>query len=61
MCENAIVTDLMEDKKEDEGNFECEIDRSTTKLLPGTSVNKNIEIPAGALTTKNAFKKLAFS
>lgn len=61
MCENAVLTDLIEDKQEDQGNFEVEIDRSTTKLLAGTSVNKNIEIPAGSLTTKNAFRKLAFS
>ena len=61
MCENAVLTDLIEDKQEDQGNFEVEIDRSTSNLLPGTSVTKNCEIPVGALTTKNASKKLAFT
>ena len=61
MCDNAVITDLIEDKKEDEGNFEVEIDRSTTNLFPGSSINRNVDIPVGALTTKNAFKKLAFT
>ena len=63
LAEGAILTDLMEDPKEKMEKFECEMmgARNTAKLVRGTEVVPNRDVPASALSIKNEFKKLNLS
>ena len=61
VVEGAQIHEILEQADDKKDEFECEIDRPTNKMIPGTKFLYNKDIPASELTRKNQFKKLNFT
>ena len=63
VVKGAVIHDIIEHKIEAaEKEFECELEyQPTKKMLPGTTLAMNKDIPASALTRKMQFQKLNFT
>lgn len=63
IVKGAVIHEIIEQKKEEaEKEFECELEyQPTKKMLPGTTLAMNKDVPASALTRKMQFQKLNFS
>ena len=61
LIEGAQLTDLLKQEDEKMEEFEVEIHPNGRKIVPGTKIRMNSDVPASALTLKNQFKKLNYS
>lgn len=64
IVKGAVVTGLLPQEEDEMKEFECEIEKPKgrdKKLLPGTTVSTNADLPASSLTLKNQFKKLNYT
>ena len=61
IVEGAQIHEILEQADEKKEEFECEIERPTNHMIPGTKILFNNEIAASELTRKNQFKKLNFT
>lgn len=52
------MTDLLNQQDNELANFEVELPIQKHKLVPGTTVKFNCDVPAGALNLKNQFDKM---
>jgi|TARA_B110001450_G_scaffold209163_1_gene200053 hypothetical protein len=62
ICTDAVITDILEQKGDENDMFECEMkDMTAEKMLVGTKLKYNKDVPATELGPVNQFKKLNFN
>ena len=61
ICVDAVITDILEQKGDENEMFECELkNKNQDKMLMGTKLKFNKDVPATELGPVNQFKKLNF-
>ena len=62
VCADAVITDILEQKGDEDDMFECEFkDKNTKKMLEGTKLKYNKDVPSTELGPANQFKKLNYN
>jgi hypothetical protein len=62
ICADAVITDILEQKGDENDMFECEMkEKNADKMLVGTKLKYNKDVPSTELGPVNQFKKLNFN